>query len=181
MKPKTFFRYTNDALQSTALVLNDLTILEVKRNGVPTKRHFETYAEWIATLPAGAEVHVDAPPAKPVLPPPQNDAEWLLRGMGKRGLGYHYVLQTLAGPRYSFKGQRPTYYIFGDGPVPQLLRVSSCTFPVRGPSTIFYGGKVGTSFTEVGIPVDAETGWPNMWRIAPGGQFKKCPCPCPRA
>jgi hypothetical protein len=231
MQPNTFFRYWSDELRTTALVLKDLTILEVKRNGVSVKRHFKAYEEWLATLPAGAQVHVDAPPAQAPLPPPRSDAEWLLRGMGARGRGYHHEMPSLAEEyrkalehkastekmvppmadywanhyairiphleeqlrqaggidspaankkSYMFKGQRPTYYIFGDGPVPQLLRVSSVTYPKQGPPTIFYKGRSGTSFAEVGLPVSPETGWPNLWRIAPGGEFMACPCPCPR-
>lgn len=48
----------SEPVKVTAVVLKDMSILEVKRDGVLGKKHFATYADWLATLSEGVDVVV---------------------------------------------------------------------------------------------------------------------------
>lgn len=53
--PRTTIRYDGANGRTTAVVLKDSSILEVKRDGNLVKNHYATYGDWLATLPEGAE------------------------------------------------------------------------------------------------------------------------------
>jgi hypothetical protein len=79
----------------------------------------------------------------------------------------------------SMKGKKPQFYILGDTEKPEAVWFGRAYFYDQRRSnyswstpTIVYRGKEGTSFAEVGIPVDPVTQWPNLWKIWKG-EFKK--------
>ncbi len=229
LMPKTMLRYGGTTGRTTAVVLKDSSILEVKRDGIPTKTHFKTYADWLATLPEGAEtaLKVDTNPAgtKPIpaasaaAVAPITDADWMLLAVKPRYVTLDYSLNdwvtihkagmdratdqtwmefstvrynnakqrvdAAGGPESNaathraprFRG-RPLWILSAEGK-PEALFFGHTVQSNVGSSAVvrsdvpyfFYKGNKGTTFAEVGIPVDAETGWPNLWRLH-ANQFK---------
>ena len=86
--PRTTIRYDGAHGRTTAVVLKDSSILEVKRDGTQAKNHYATYGGWLATLPEGAAgaLTMDTNPTRSTAtskfagqPEPTSDIEWMRR------------------------------------------------------------------------------------------------------
>lgn len=219
LTPKTTIRYEDTTRgRTTAVVLKDTSILEVKRNGVGAKTHYATFNDWLATLPEGAEtsLQVNANPARSAAnqPTPTTDAEWMRLASKKKNIitydhslnescaiakkqmeqnagtpwndyytkRYNYFKQRVdtAGPDSEAANYRkprmrgkPFWVLSTDGSKPEALFFGHIQSYNQERTAVkysdipyfFYKGKQGATFAEAGIPVNAETGWPNLWRL----------------
>ena len=219
LAPRMTIRYDDTTHgRTTVVVLKDMSILEVKRNGVSAKTCYATFNDWLATLPEGAETalqvntnHVRSAANQPT---PTTDAEWMRLASKKKNIITYYqslnercaitkkqMEQNAGTPwsayyteRYNYFKQRvdaagpdseaanyrkprmrgkPFWVLSTDGSKPEALFFGHIQSYNRERTAVnfsdilyfFYKGKQGATFAEAGVPVDAETGWPNLWCI----------------
>ncbi len=226
LTPKTTIRYEDTTRgRTTAIVLKDMSILEVKRNGVSAKTHYVSFNDWLATLPEGAEMglQVNAVPVRSAAthPVPTTDIGLMDLVTKKNIIRYAYSLTESCAiakkqmednkltrwnnyftTRYNYyKGRidnlggpeseaanyskirmcgKPLWVLSTDGSKPEALFFGNIPIYDRERMVVnysdtpyfFYKGKQGTTFIEAGVPVNPETGWPNLWRLYNNNEFK---------
>lgn len=194
LAPKTMLRYDGPEGRCSAVVLANGSILAVKHNGSSHERKsFATMAEWLSSLPgtvAEQDIHIDAPTdAKKIKgPEPITDVEWLLaacpsaisRHRRRDWVGEPLSASDTAKP-LRFHGRGCFFILGANGEPPTPLHVS-CEYGysrdyrnyTSQKPAMYYKNKSGTTFAQLGVPVNSKTGWPNIWRLQKTtGQFTR--------